>query len=163
MRVFLLLIERQLTESSVEETSTAARDRFGGQRAISSDMYFERGSYDPAAAAEAQERLRSFQGASAISSNAYFGREEEEGGEGGGGGGEGMMGDTSLAGLQDCAREATQRVLAKPTVRNDAESIRQGAYKVRRVPLTGVCADADERASYQITSLYSLTAERARF
>lgn len=53
-------------------------------------MYFGRGSYDPSAAAEAQTRLRDFQGATAISSNAYFGREEENEEEGGLGGDSGM-------------------------------------------------------------------------
>ena len=41
-------------------------------------MYFGRNSYDPQAIAEAQTRLQSFQGAQSISSNQYFGREEEE-------------------------------------------------------------------------------------
>jgi ADP-ribosylation factor GTPase-activating protein 2/3 len=107
-------------------------------------MYFERGGYDPAAAAEAQERLRSFQGATAISSNAYFGREEDEhgedGGPGGGGGGEGMLGDANLENIQASARDAIQRVMANPDVQNAAESIRQGALKVRR-PIPSLCAD----------------------
>jgi ADP-ribosylation factor GTPase-activating protein 2/3 len=117
---------------SYEETSTAARDRFGGQKGISSDMYFERGSYDPVATSEAQERLRSFQGATSISSNAYFGREEEEGpdGEGAGASGDGMFNDGSLANLEANARDAIQRVMANPDVQNAAESIRQGALKV---------------------------------
>ncbi|KAF8997201.1 hypothetical protein BDQ17DRAFT_1363589 [Cyathus striatus] len=88
-------------------------------------MYFGRGTYDATAQAEAQTRLRDFQGATAISSNAYFGREEEEeilhaGGEGGEG----------LAGLENAARDALARVLANPDVQGVGESIRNGALKL---------------------------------
>ncbi|KAK6509872.1 ADP-ribosylation factor GTPase activating protein, ER-Golgi transport [Arthrobotrys musiformis] len=55
-----------------------ARDKFGTQKAISSDEFFGRNAYDPSAQAEAKTRLQNFDGATAISSNAYFGREEEE-------------------------------------------------------------------------------------
>ena len=41
-------------------------------------MYFGRGAYDPVAQSEAQTRLQGFQGATSISSNQYFGREEDE-------------------------------------------------------------------------------------
>ena len=119
----------------VDDSPTTARDKFGSQKAISSDMYFGRNDYDPNAVSEAQSRLRDFQGATAISSNAYFGREEdEEGGSGGGGGrggsGEGLLGDGSLAGLENAAREAIQRAMANPDVQNMGESIRSGALKV---------------------------------
>jgi ADP-ribosylation factor GTPase-activating protein 2/3 len=50
-------------------------------------MYFGRNDFDPHAVSEAQSRLRDFQGATAISSNQYFGREEDEELHGGGGGG----------------------------------------------------------------------------
>ncbi|KAH8884730.1 arf GTPase-activating protein [Thozetella sp. PMI_491] len=55
-----------------------ARDKFGGQKAISSDEFFGKGAFDPNAQAEAKTRLQGFEGASAISSNAYFGRPEED-------------------------------------------------------------------------------------
>ena len=43
---------------------------------------FGKGNFDPSAQAEAKSRLQGFEGASAISSNAYFGRpEEDEAGE----------------------------------------------------------------------------------
>ena len=112
----------------MDDSPTTARDKFGSQKAISSDMYFGRNDYDPNAVSEAQSRLRDFQGATAISSNAYFGREEDE--EGGGGGGEGLLGDGSLAGLENAAREAIQRAMANPDVQNMGESIRSGALKV---------------------------------
>ncbi|KAF9992651.1 ADP-ribosylation factor GTPase activating protein, ER-Golgi transport [Entomortierella chlamydospora] len=61
----------------VEENVTAAREKFGNQKAISSDQYFGRGTYDADAQAEASSRLQSFSGATSISSNQYFGRPDE--------------------------------------------------------------------------------------
>ncbi|KAI1756961.1 hypothetical protein F4782DRAFT_480575 [Xylaria castorea] len=55
-----------------------ARNKFGGQKGISSDEFFGKGAYDPNAQSEAKSRLQGFEGATAISSNAYFGRPEEE-------------------------------------------------------------------------------------
>jgi len=55
-----------------------ARDKFGGQKGISSDEFFGKGAFDPAAQNEAKSRLQGFEGATAISSNAYFGRPEDE-------------------------------------------------------------------------------------
>lgn len=55
-----------------------AREKFGTQKAISSDEFFGRNNYDPAATAQAKERLSGFEGATAISSNAYFGRPEDD-------------------------------------------------------------------------------------
>ena len=98
-------------------------------------MYFGRNSYDPQAIAEAQTRLQSFQGAQSISSNQYFGREEEEDGGIGHPVDGGVLGDGTLAGLELAARDAVSRVLANPDVQNAAESIRQGALKVRPCPM----------------------------
>lgn len=59
-----------------------ARQKFGAQKGISSDEFFGKGAFDPNAQSEAKQRLQGFEGASAISSNAYFGRpEQEDGGE----------------------------------------------------------------------------------
>jgi ADP-ribosylation factor GTPase-activating protein 2/3 len=59
-----------------------ARQKFGSQKGISSDEFFGKGAFDPNAQSEAKQRLQGFEGATSISSNAYFGRpEEEEGGE----------------------------------------------------------------------------------
>ncbi|KAK3841230.1 MAG: hypothetical protein J3R72DRAFT_445685 [Linnemannia gamsii] len=55
---------------------TTARDKFGGQKAISSDQYFGRNNYDSKAQSEANQRLQSFSGATSISSSQYFGRDE---------------------------------------------------------------------------------------
>ncbi|KAL7417068.1 hypothetical protein BDY24DRAFT_411833 [Mrakia frigida] len=107
---------------------TYARDKFSAQKGISSDQYFGRGSYDPAASTEAQSRLQQFSGASAISSNQYFGRDEEDqqqqAYEDGIGGGEG------LEGLEKAARDVVGRVLSNPDVQNVGESIRAGAMKL---------------------------------
>ncbi|TWU76588.1 glyoxalase [Metarhizium rileyi] len=61
-----------------DDSNNYARSKFGAQKGISSDEYFGKGSFDPNAQAEAKSRLQGFEGASAISSNAYFGRPEED-------------------------------------------------------------------------------------
>jgi len=111
------------------EAPTTARDKFGNQKAISSDMYFGRNAYDPTTVSEAQTRLQSFTGATSISSNQYFGREEDEM-QGVPGGGEGVLGDGTLSNLEMTARDAVSRILANPDVQNAAESIRTGALKL---------------------------------
>lgn len=93
-------------------------------------MYFGRNEYDPQAVNEAQTRLQSFQGASSISSNQYFGREEEEDDLGGPRSTEGLLGDGSLANLEYAARDAYARLMANPDVQNVGDSIRSGALKV---------------------------------
>lgn len=92
-------------------------------------MYFGRNDYDPEAIGEAQTRLHNFQGASSISSNQYFGREEEED-PNGPGNTEGLLGDGSLSGLESAARDAYDRLRSHPDVQNMGDSIRSGALKV---------------------------------
>lgn len=127
-----LLTSPSLSRRQYEnDTPTTARDKFGNQKGISSDMYFERGTYDAAAQSEAQTRLQNFQGATAISSSAYFGRdEEEELAASGRGNNEGLLGDGSLAGLETAARDIATKVLSNPDVQNAAESIRTYGLKV---------------------------------
>ncbi|KAI4752636.1 putative ARF GTPase activator [Aureobasidium sp. EXF-12344] len=55
-----------------------ARQKFGTQKGISSDEFFGRGTFDSNAQQEAKSRLQGFEGAQSISSNAYFGRPEDE-------------------------------------------------------------------------------------
>jgi len=55
-----------------------ARQKFGAQKGISSDEFFGKGAFDPSAQSEAKSRLQGFEGATSISSNAYFGRPEDE-------------------------------------------------------------------------------------
>ncbi|EJD32550.1 hypothetical protein AURDEDRAFT_178362 [Auricularia subglabra TFB-10046 SS5] len=109
------------TAKEDEEASTYARQKFGSQKAISSDMYFERNSYSPALQAEAKERLTNFQGATSISSNQYFGREEPEDNDAMGANGESW---------ETTARDVVQRVMSNPDVQNAADSIRAGAMKL---------------------------------
>lgn len=128
-----LLITFRLHYRSIPDPDepTTARDKFGGQKGISSDMFFGRGSYDPAATAEAQQRLQSFQGATSISSAQYFGRDEEEESMMRSGSGEGLLGGgEGLERLESVAKDAIQRVLSNPDVQNVGESIRTGALKV---------------------------------
>ena len=61
-----------------DDSEKYAREKFGAQKGISSDEFFGRASFDPSAQAEAKGRLQGFEGATSISSNAYFGRSEEE-------------------------------------------------------------------------------------
>jgi ADP-ribosylation factor GTPase-activating protein 2/3 len=92
-------------------------------------MYFGRKDYDPSFVSESQTRLQNFQGATSISSNQYFGREEEDEFERASSDG-GMLGDGSLANLELVAKDAISRVMANPDVQNVGESIRTGALKV---------------------------------
>jgi ADP-ribosylation factor GTPase-activating protein 2/3 len=64
--------------AAVDEDESFAREKFGQQKSISSDEFFGRNTFDPQAQAEARTRLQGFDGATSISSNQYFGREEEE-------------------------------------------------------------------------------------
>ncbi|KAG9315479.1 hypothetical protein JVU11DRAFT_3092 [Chiua virens] len=113
----------------VDDAPTTAREKFGSQKAISSDMFFGRNDYDATFLSESKQRLSNFQGATSISSNQYFGREEEEAVERGGSDG-GLLGDGNLANLEIAARDAIARVMANPDVQNMGDSIRTGALKL---------------------------------
>jgi len=110
--------------SAAADDTDYARKKFGTQKAISSDMYFERGDFSANAQTEAKERLQNFSGATSISSNQYFGRDEpdEDDLQGGGAGGN--------ADWEGAARDAVQRLMANPEVQNAADSIRAGAMKL---------------------------------
>ncbi|KAJ7107706.1 hypothetical protein C8R44DRAFT_714432 [Mycena epipterygia] len=116
--------------ASDPDETRAARDKFGGQKAISSDMYFGRGSYDAASQEEAQGRLKQFAGRTGIGSDEYFGREEEPGSFNASNNNGNMLGDGSLANLESTARDVIGRVLANPDVQNMGDSIRSGALKL---------------------------------
>lgn len=62
----------------LDDSEKYARQKFGTQKAISSDEFFGKGVFDPSAQSEAKTRLQNFEGATSISSNAYFGTEENE-------------------------------------------------------------------------------------
>lgn len=61
-----------------DDSEKYARQKFGTQKGISSDEFFGRGTFDSNAQQEAKSRLQGFEGAQSISSNAYFGRPEDE-------------------------------------------------------------------------------------
>ncbi|CDU24144.1 related to GLO3-zinc finger protein [Sporisorium scitamineum] len=113
------------TDSDAGENEPSyARNKFSGQKSISSDQYFQRGSYDPQATSEAQQRLQSFQGQTSISSNQYFGREEDEEGE------KAQMQGGDFSDIEATAREYYQRFMANPDVQSSIDSFRSGALKL---------------------------------
>lgn len=63
---------------AIDAELAQTRTRFGTQKGISSDEFFGRDRFDPAAQSEAKDRLRQFDSATSISSNTYFGRPEDE-------------------------------------------------------------------------------------
>ncbi|KAK7522464.1 hypothetical protein IWZ03DRAFT_306376 [Phyllosticta citriasiana] len=69
---------RLVTDTQSTDTERFAREKFGTQKGISSDEFFGRGQFDPSAQNEAKTRLQGFEGATSISSNAYFGRPEDD-------------------------------------------------------------------------------------
>lgn len=62
----------------VDDDERYARQKFGTQKGISSDEFFGRNVFDPNQQQEAKTRLQGFEGATSISSNAYFGRPEDD-------------------------------------------------------------------------------------
>jgi ADP-ribosylation factor GTPase-activating protein 2/3 len=121
-------INKSVTRADDPDEPRTARDKFGGQKGISSDMYFGRGAYDAAAQEEAQGRLKSFAGRTGIGSDEYFGREEDPNSFNANAN---MLGDnSSLAGIEAGARDVIGRVLANPDVQNVGNSIRDGALRL---------------------------------
>ncbi|KAG9776039.1 ArfGap-domain-containing protein, partial [Aureobasidium melanogenum] len=76
LHLFLKFLTDQFP--STDDSEQYARQKFGTQKSISSDEFFGRNSFDPNAQAEAKTRLQGFEGATSISSNAYFGRPEDD-------------------------------------------------------------------------------------
>ncbi len=68
----------KIADTDLDDEQKYARQKFGAQKGISSDEFFSKGAFDPNAQSEAKQRLQGFEGATSISSNAYFGRPEEE-------------------------------------------------------------------------------------
>ena len=106
---------------TTDDSENYARSKFGAQKGISSDEYFGKGSYDPNSQAEAKTRLQGFEGATSISSNAYFGRPEEEEGEG-------EYGD-----LEDAARDFVRKfgITAGDDLENLSNLVGEGASKLQ--------------------------------
>ncbi|GAA6014283.1 hypothetical protein JCM10207_005408 [Rhodosporidiobolus poonsookiae] len=111
------------------QESDYARRTFGSQKGISSDMYHQTGAYDANATREAQNRLQGFQGASAISSNQYFGRDEEDEAELE----ESILSARGLGNLESSARDAVRNIMDAAGIEDlsDVQSaLRTGAMKL---------------------------------
>ncbi|KAG8531695.1 uncharacterized protein KY384_003327 [Bacidia gigantensis] len=106
-----------------------ARSKFGTQKGISSDEFFGRNNFDPNAQTEAKDRLQGFEGATSISSNAYFGRPEEDTPEGGE---YGNYGD-----LEGAAKDFVRKfgVTAGDDLENLTSMLGEGATKLQASPL----------------------------
>ncbi|KAF9319509.1 ADP-ribosylation factor GTPase activating protein, ER-Golgi transport [Podila horticola] len=118
----------------VEENVTAAREKFGNQKAISSDQYFGRNNYDADAQSEASNRLQSFSGATSISSNQYFGRPEES---------PTIGSDVSLPSLSNISGSELAKKLGSADLETLKNAVQTGAGK-----LTGILQDMQARYNY---------------
>ncbi|RHZ56204.1 ADP-ribosylation factor GTPase-activating protein [Aspergillus thermomutatus] len=106
-----------------EEELERTRSRFGSQKGISSDEFFGRDRFDPTAQAEAKDRLRQFDGATAISSNAYFGRPEDDF----------ATGDDTYGDLENAAKDFVRRfgITAGDDLENLTQLVGEGAVKLQ--------------------------------
>ena len=88
--------------------------------------------FDAGATAEAKSRLQGFEGAQAISSNAYFGRNEEDeaGGYGGGPGGGGV---DDYGDLESAAKDFVRRfgITAADDLENLTHLLGEGAGRLQ--------------------------------
>ncbi|KAF8544029.1 hypothetical protein BDD12DRAFT_817619 [Trichophaea hybrida] len=109
--------------ASVDEDESFAREKFGTQKSISSDEFFGRNQFDPQEQSEARTRLQNFDGATAISSNQYFGREEEEE----------PVDMSDIGNLEATAREFARRFAgtAGEDLENLTQALGQGAGKLQ--------------------------------
>ena len=92
-------------------------------------MYHQTGAYDANSAREAQARLQSFNGATSISSNQYYGRDEDDAQEME----DSILGANGLGGLEAGARDAVRTIMEQTGIESldDVQgAIRQGALKV---------------------------------
>lgn len=127
---------RAVSNKTEEEMPDYARRKFGDQKAISSDMYFERGNYDSQANTEAQDRLQKFSGATAISSNAYFGRDEPDPDdpdaefEDEWHSTDNGWSNGDFAELEATAKDYYNRFMSNPDVQSGLDSLRSGAMKL---------------------------------
>ncbi|KAF9897497.1 hypothetical protein BX616_005500, partial [Lobosporangium transversale] len=98
-----------------------AREKFGNQKAISSDQYFGRNNYDAEAQAEATSRLQAFSGATSISSNQYFGRQDEP---------PSLGSDVSLASLGNLSGSDLAKKLGQADLATLKNAVQAGAGKL---------------------------------
>lgn len=110
------------TDLCVDDDEKYARQKFGTQKGISSDEFFGKGAFDANASAEAKGRLQGFEGATSISSNAYFGRTEEE-----------DHGDDGYGDLEGAAKDFVRKfgVTAGDDLENLTQVLGEGATKLQ--------------------------------
>lgn len=111
----------QSREKYDDDDQKYARQKFGAQKGISSDEFFGKGDFDPSANSEAKQRLQGFEGASAISSNAYFGRPEES------------AGGEEYGDLESAAKDFVRKfgVTAGDDLENLTQALGEGANKLQ--------------------------------
>lgn len=113
-----------ISNDSSDDNNAHVREKFFGQKSISSDQCFERGSYDSSLQEESKMRLKAFDGAQSISSNQYFGRENED-----------DLNTRDYRNFEESAKEFIQKFAG--TASNDIENIReilsQGAHKLSNI------------------------------
>jgi ADP-ribosylation factor GTPase-activating protein 2/3 len=109
---------------STDDSQRYAREKFGVQKGISSDEFFSKGAYDPSAQSEAKTRLQGFEGAQSISSNAYFGRPEDE---------EGAAGVEDYGDLETAAKDFVRKfgITAGDDLENLSSMLGDGATKLQ--------------------------------
>lgn len=103
----------------LDDEEQYARKKFGTQKGISSDEFFGKGAFDPNAQSEAKQRLQGFEGATAISSNAYFGRPEEE------------EGDENYGDLENVAKDFVRKFTDGDDLENLTQVLGEGASKLQ--------------------------------
>lgn len=108
--------------SAEDDDEKYARQKFGAQKGISSDEFFGKGSFDPNAQSEAKQRLQGFEGATSISSNAYFGRPEDDG-----------AGEEGYGNIEDAAKDFVRKfgVTAGDDLENLTHVLGEGASKLQ--------------------------------
>ncbi|KAK5163283.1 ADP-ribosylation factor GTPase activating protein, ER-Golgi transport [Saxophila tyrrhenica] len=105
-----------------DDSERFAREKFGTQKGISSDEFFGRNDFNPTQQNEARTRLQGFEGATSISSNAYFGRPEED------------MDSAEYSGnMEDAAKDFVRRfgITAGDDIENLTAMVGEGAGKLR--------------------------------
>lgn len=106
-----------------DDNEKYARLKFGSQKGISSDEFFGKGDFDPNVKSEAKQRLQGFEGSLAISSNAYFGRPEED------------LGGDEYGDLESAAKDFIRKfgVTAGDDLENLTQALGEGANKLQDV------------------------------
>jgi ADP-ribosylation factor GTPase-activating protein 2/3 len=117
-----ITLQRQVLTRLTDESNQFARQKFGMQKGISSDEFFGRGAFDANSQSEAKSRLQNFDGATSISSNAYFGRPEDE-----------LQGAEDYGDLETAAKDFVRKfgITAGDDLENLTQVLGEGAVKLQ--------------------------------